>query len=60
MSELEPVPLLTLPPDSDSVGAALRASDAVTITAYVEEDVPYCPFVTLVTAIELMVGAAVS
>ena len=60
MSELEPVPLPTLPPASDSVGAALRASDAVTITVYVEEDVPYCPLVTPVTAIELMVGAAES
>ena len=52
MSELEPVPLPTLPPASDSVGAALRASDAVTITVYVEEDVPYCPHDTPVTAIE--------
>ena len=51
VSELEPVPDPTEPPASDRVGAAYRASDAVTITEYVDA-VPYEPLVTPVTAID--------
>ena len=60
MSETDPAPLPTLPPDNVRVGAALSASDAVTITVYVLSLFPYCPLVTPVTAMELIVGATVS
>ena len=60
VSELEPAPLPTDPPAKERVGAALSASEAVTITVYVPALLPYCPLVTPVTAMELIVGATLS
>ena len=60
VSELDPAPLPTDPPAKVRVGAALRASAAVTITVYVPALLPYWPLVTPVTAMELIAGATLS